>query len=73
MSNINEYLFLLKEFNKLLSDAQSLIGPNINQDINNLQNGFNNIKSSIALIKAKLDNANRILKVKNHQRRKKRK
>jgi hypothetical protein len=69
MANINDYMLILKELNKILNSMQYLIGPNISEDILNIMDGINTVKLQIDVLKAKLQKRNHFLK--NRKRNKK--
>ena len=60
--NINDYLIILKELNKLLNNLQYLIDPNITEDIISTLDAIKTIKEHILFLTMKHKKRNHFLK-----------
>ncbi len=71
MANINEYVALLKQLNKLIDNAQFLLGPNLHDDIIMAKNTLKSLRHNLFIMRHNIKKSGRLFKIKKHKRNKK--
>ena len=64
MANINDYIVIIKTISKGIN---SLIGPNMHEDIQNAKKAYKVLKNNRFIIKNKVEKTARIIKLKKHK------